>query len=179
MPKTGKEFEAQFQASCASAGVFFDRIKDAPPTVKVSKNKYDYYIYRKPNLFALELKSTKNKSVSFDEKIIKQHQIDNLTEAATHVGIVSGFIFNFREYDNLTYFVHINDFNRYKKVAKQKEEDHTYVKLNQSSIPLEVCEQIGIKINNYKKRTNYHYHVKDFIDKAISSYDSGQIYEEK
>jgi penicillin-binding protein-related factor A (putative recombinase) len=173
----GKEFEAQLQKSCQSVGVFYDRIKDTPPKVKVGKNKYDYYIYQIPNLFALELKSTGDKSISFSEKIIKQHQIDNLTEAATHKGIIAGFIFNYREYDNATFFVHITEFNKYKLVAQSTSDDHTYVKVNKSSIPLEVCEQIGIKINNYKMRTNYHYHIKDFIDKAVSTYSIGQMNE--
>jgi penicillin-binding protein-related factor A (putative recombinase) len=164
-------FEQSFQKSCKDVGVFYDRIKDAPPTVKASKNKYDYYIYQKPYLFALELKSTSSKSISFSESIIKQHQIDNLTEAASHDGIISGFIFNFRDYDNATYFVHIEQFNKYKSIAESETKDHKYVKMNKSSIPLEVCEQIGIKINNYKVRTNYHYYVKDFIKEAFKCYE--------
>jgi penicillin-binding protein-related factor A (putative recombinase) len=171
----GKAFEEQLQQSSKNTKVFFYRIKDQSIPVEmrskvpVSKNKYDCIIFDSGHLFALELKSTGNKSISFDEKIIKQHQIDNLVEADTYDGVIAGFIFNFREYENATYFVSINEFNNY-KVAAQTASESAYVKLNKSSIPLEVCEQIGVKIHCYKKRTNFHYHIKTFVEEAIVRY---------
>jgi penicillin-binding protein-related factor A (putative recombinase) len=172
----GKAFEEQLQLSSKNTKLFFYRIKDQSipiemrSKVPVSKNKYDCIIFDSGHLFTLELKSTGNKSISFDEKIIKQHQIDNLVEANTYDGVISGFIFNFREYENATYFVGIDEFNKYKDVAQSESSESSYVKLNKSSIPLEVCEQIGVKIQCYKKRTNFHYHIKTFVEEAIVRY---------
>lgn len=174
----GKEFEAQFQKSCASVKpkVFFYRLKDQslPPDLRsrvpVSRNKYDCIMFDSGHLLTLELKSTGQKSVSFDEKIIKQHQIDNLIDAATYPNVISGFLINFREFENFTFFIHINEFVKYKQAAQTESKEHTYVKLNKSSIPLEVCEHIGIKINNYKMKTKYHYHIREFISEAIKKF---------
>ncbi|TVY09816.1 hypothetical protein [Paenibacillus cremeus] len=156
--------------------MFFLRIKDTfiPPDlrarVRVTKNKYDCLLFDQGYLLTLELKSTGNKSVSFDEKIIKQHQIDNLLEASTYENTISGFLFNFREYDNKTYFVHIQDFVKYQHTAQGKS-SHTYKsKVNKSSISLDICEEIGIELKNYLKKKNYHYHVRIMIDEAIKKY---------
>lgn len=174
----GKIFEQQLQESAKSLNIFFTRIKDQflPPDVRsrvpVAKNDYDCLMFSGNHLFPLELKSTKSKSFSFDEKIIKKHQIEKLTEAATYDGVIAGFIFNFREPDNLTYFVDIHSFLLYKRVAESNGEFiHTIKsKINKNSIPIDYCEEVGIKINNYKKRTNYHYHVKEFVDEAIKRF---------
>ena len=151
--------------SCAKQKVFFDRIKDTfiPPDLRnrvfVTKNKYDNYIFKDGWLFPCELKSTKQKSVSFDEKIIKQHQIDSLLEASTYnEAICPGFIFNFRSYKNQTYFVHILDFLEFKDSTTKK------------SISLDVCSEIGIKINNQIKRVHYSYDILEFIENAIERY---------
>lgn len=173
----GKQFEVDLSNSCKSLNIFYDRIKDTflPPEVRsrvpVSKNKYDFYIFDQQHLFATELKSTKQKSFSFDEKIIKQHQIDALLDATEYPHIIAGFIFNFREPENKTYFIHIHDFIKYKGIAQADSAVHSYKsKINKSSIPISICEEIGIKIKNYKKKVHYHYHVKDFIGDAIERY---------
>lgn len=57
-------------------------------------------MFARSHLFTLELKSTKENRFSFDESIIKQHQIDKLVEANTYEGVISGFVMNFREPQN-------------------------------------------------------------------------------
>lgn len=171
----GKLFEEDLKKSADEQGIFFYRIKDVPPNLlkrnaRVSKNDYDSFIYKKPNLLPIELKSTQAKSVSFSESIIKQHQIDALHKASTYDGLISGFIFNFREYDNKTYFVHIEDFLKYKNCAENGVCDIEYVKVNKSSIPLEVCEQIGEYIYNSKKKIRYRYYINKLINKLIRKY---------
>jgi penicillin-binding protein-related factor A (putative recombinase) len=173
----GKAFEEDLKKSAEEQSVFFYRIKDVPPTLlkpraKVSQNDFDSFIYKKPNLFPIELKSTKNKSVSFSESIIKAHQIQALKESADYEGLISGFVFNFREPDNKAYFVHINDFLEYKNVA-ENELDHTYKsKVNKSSIPIGICEELGIEIRCVKKRTRYRYSVKKLLDELIKKYNN-------
>jgi penicillin-binding protein-related factor A (putative recombinase) len=172
----GKIFEENFESSCKKAKVFFSRNRDIyiPPDlrkrIQVPKNPYDYFMFSKGILFPLELKSTKEKSFSFSESIIKQHQIDSLTEAQEFDDVISGFIFNFREPTNRAFFVHIHDFNTYKDVAENGKE-HTYKsRVNGSSIPIGVCEEIGLEIKNKKLKTNYRYDIQSFVQEAIEKF---------
>lgn len=175
----GKVFEENFKKSIEDCGekIFYFRIKDIslPPDVrsrvKLSQNDYDCFMFARNHLFTLELKSTKEKNISFSESTIKQHQIDNLLKASKYDGIISGFLFNFREPLNRLFFIHINDFVEYQRIAQNGIKDHTYKsKVNKSSIPIGICEEIGIEIKNFKKKVNYHYHVKEFITEAIKKY---------
>ncbi|MBX4152315.1 hypothetical protein K1X09_34010, partial [Paenibacillus lautus] len=121
--------------------------------IRVTKNDYDCMMFGLEHLFTLELKSTQQKSVSFDEKIIKQHQIDKLKEASQFSNVISGFIFNFREPDNRVFFVHIKDFLDYKYIAQNHIKENNYKsKVNKSSISLAICEEIGLEIKGFKKR---------------------------
>lgn len=165
----GKQFEEDLMKSCVKQKIFYDRIKDTfiPPDLRnrifVSKNKYDNYIFKSGWLFPCELKSTGQKSISFDEKIIKQHQIDSLYEATKYDDqIISGFLFNFRNYDNQTYFVHILDFLEYKNSTTKK------------SISLDVCKEKGIQVQNKIKVKHYEYNILEFIENAIHRYSSGR-----
>ncbi|MGM7720704.1 Holliday junction resolvase RecU [Metabacillus sp. Hm71] len=175
----GKIFEQDIETSCSEQNIFYYRIKDTfipmelRKRVKVTKNDYDSFVYKYPNLFPIEFKSTQNKSFSFDEKIIKKHQIEALEKAATYDGLIAGFIFNFREYDNKTLFVHIEDFIKYKKCAEEGICEMEYVKVNKSSIPLEVCEQIGEPIHNVKKKIRYRYYINKLISSLIDKYSGG------
>lgn len=177
MSNPGKDFEADLEKSCIKQHVFYDRIKDVfiPPDLRskifVTKNKYDNYLFKDGWLFSCELKSSGQKSVSFDEKIIKQHQIDNLLKATTYnENIISGFIFNFRSYSNQTYFVHILDFLEFKNSTDRK------------SISLDICSEIGVRINNQIKKVHYHYDILEFIEEAIKKYKDrtgGKLNEDK
>ncbi|WP_257219480.1 Holliday junction resolvase RecU [Paenibacillus sp. LK1] len=175
----GKLFEEDFQKSAAQGAekVFFVRLKDTlipvdlRSRVRVTKNDYDCMMFAKSHLFTLELKSTKDKSISFQESVIKQHQIDKLNEANAYEGVISGFIMNFREPDNKVYFIHIEEFLKYQNIAQNQIKEHTYrSKVNKSSISIAICEEIGIEIKGFKPRTRWHYHLKDFIEDAINTY---------
>ncbi len=172
----GKEFEHDIQTSCKEQNIFFYRIKDVNPmflkaNARVSKNDYDSFIYRKPNLFPIEFKSTKQKSISFSEKIIKKHQIQALEDAVNYDGLIAGFIFNFREADNFTCFIHIKDFLEYKRIAENEIKEHTYEsKVNKSSIPIGICKEIGIEIKHIKKKTKYRYYINLLLNELINKY---------
>jgi penicillin-binding protein-related factor A (putative recombinase) len=143
------------------------------PNAKVSQNDFDSFVYRKPNLFPIELKSTKGKSISFQEKIIKKHQIEALDDAAKYDGIIAGFIFNFREYDNATYFVHIRDFLEIKYLSENEITEHRFkCKLNKSSIGLDICKEVGIEIRNVKKKIKYRYYINSLLDSLIDKYNN-------
>ena len=176
MAKEGKIFESDVEISSKEQGIYYMRIRDVnlPPDVrmrvKLPQNKFDNLLFYKGHLFPLELKSTKAKSVSFAESIIKQHQLDSLKEASTYDGVIAGLLFNFRESENKTYFVHINDFLEYKKIA-ENELEHTYEsKVNKSSIPIAICEEIGVPIVNLKKKIRYRFYINKLLDELISKY---------
>lgn len=172
----GKSFENQIETSCKEQGIFYHRIRDTNiplelrARVKVAKNKYDSLLFHNGYLFPVEFKSGAQKSFSFSESIIKKHQIDNLLEATKYNFVIPGFVFNFREENNETYFVHINDFVKYKSIAESKSE-HTYKsKVNKSSIPIDICREIGVELKNVKKKTAYRYYVKMLLEKLIKKY---------
>lgn len=173
----GKIFEEDLRISCHEQGIYFYRIKDVPTIMlksnaKISQNDFDSFIYKKPNLFPVELKSTKAKSISFDNKIIKKHQIEALKEAFEYDGIIAGFIFNFRSYDNYTAFVPIEKFLEIKRLSENQIKDHTYQsKLNKSSINLGTVKEIGIEIKNVKKKVRYRYYINELLDKLIKLYN--------
>lgn len=170
---TGKSFETDIQNSCKKQGVFFFRVRDVnlPPDVrrrvKLPKNKYDSLIYYNGYLLPMELKSTDKKSISLDEKVIKQHQIDNLYADSKFEGVLPGFIFNFRNEDNRTYFVDIHSFINYKHIAENQLK-HTYKsKVNRASIPIDICREIGTEVLSIKKRVNHQYFVKQLVDELV------------
>jgi penicillin-binding protein-related factor A (putative recombinase) len=172
----GKEFEEQLKQSAKDQDIFFYRIKDVnplflKPNAKVSQNNFDSFIYKKPNLFPVELKSTAQKSISFEEKIIKKHQIQALKEADEYDGLIAGFIFNFREYDNYTCFIHIKTFLEIQYLSQKQISEHRFKsKLNKSSIGLDICKEVGIEIQHYKKKVKHHYYIKQLLDELIEKY---------
>ncbi len=173
--KVGDRFQEDIANSCEKLEIFNHRIKDVTPNmlksnIRVSPNKFDYFAYYKYYLFPMELKTTAGKSFSFSEKIIKPHQIKYLTKADKYDGVTSGFIFNFREYDNQTFFVHIDDFNTYKNIAENKLEHNYESKVNEASIPLDICNEIGYPVQSFKKKVRYHYIMNKLFDELINKY---------
>lgn len=173
----GKVFEANIQQSAKDQGLFFYRIKDVNPmAIKrnfgVSKNNYDCFLYAKGVLFPLELKSTKSKSISFSESMIKAQQIKHLEAASKYEGVLPGFLFNFREPENRVFFIHIKDFLTYKNIA-EKQLAHTYIsKVNKSSIPIGICEEIGTEVRWMKKKVNYTYYINKMCEELIQGGDA-------
>ncbi|MCY7830318.1 hypothetical protein MOB37_20850 [Bacillus spizizenii] len=173
----GKVFEANIEKSAADQKLFFYRIKDVNPMflkrgASVSKNKYDCFLHFNGYLFPFELKSTKNKSISFSEKIIKGQQIKHLKEATQYPNIIPGFLFQFREPENKVYFVHIDEFLKYKNIA-EKQLEHTYKnKVNKSSIPIAICEEIGTEVRCMKKKVNYTYYLNKLCGELIKKFSN-------
>lgn len=172
--KHGKRFEEDIANSCKNQSIWFFNIKDTymplkyRNVIRVPKNEYDCLIYYDGYLFPMELKSTQGKSISFSESIIKQHQIENLLKANEYEGVIAGFLMNFRNANNRTFWIPIDEFVAYKHVAENGIENHTYKsRVNKSSIPIGICEEIGIELKNELKRVRYNYLVKDLLKKII------------
>ena len=121
------------------------------------KNPCDAIMFKNPVMYLLELKSTKGTSFSFSDKIIKQHQIDDLTKASTYNGLLPFFIFNFRKY-NETYGIHITDFIKFKDSTTKK------------SINRDDCIKIGILIEQKIKKVKYHYRIDKFVKDSEEKY---------
>ena len=146
----GKQFEQDFQKSVPK-GVYCLRLTDSSPAgfggndnMRFSiKSPYDFILFN-GKMFALELKSTKQKSISFagSSPMIKSHQIKALTKAHEH-GIIAGFLFNFQ--DTATYFIPIDNFNNYIATTTRK------------SVPICDCKCLGYEIPMRKLKVNFRY----------------------
>lgn len=131
-----------------------------------STNECDFLMFNNHTrtLYALELKSTQGSLTfwreDFEEKgkkqsfVIKKNQIKGLTDWSKYV-MVCGFLFNFRNLNNDTYFVMIDDFLEYTN------------KLNKKSINIKDVEQMNpIRLNCTKLRTNYTYDIEGFLQET-------------
>lgn len=151
----GKSFEEQFKASIPD-DIYWLRLRDPAQSFGTNSalrfslpNPYDFMLFKDGNLYVIELKSTKEKSVSFkgSSPMIKQHQIDELTRASQYDRITAGFIFNFRSLP-ATYFMNIIDFNKYVESTTK------------SSINInDVIQFNGLEIPATLKRVKYNYNL--------------------
>lgn len=180
MKNEGKIFEQSFQESLEKEGLYVFRVKDSPSsfggqTQSVVRftlnNPYDFIMYHYPYYYALELKSTKSNALSFniwDKKdtnyvktaMIKKHQIEGLSNADKHKGIIAGFVINFRN-DNHnekvkeqeTYFLSIANFNNFVHGTNKKS-------INKN----DVISYGGLLIEQEIKKVKYNYKVKDWLN---------------
>lgn len=171
----GRVFESNFEDSIKESGYWFFRVRDVNPMAikrpfAIPRNPYDVLIFDGEYLFALELKSTQGKSISHrgSNPQIKPHQTEALISASKHDNIIAGFILNFRS-ENKTYFVHIDDFIKYDLVSRGEAEDTYISKKNEMSIPLRICEEIGIGIESELKRVHYRYYVEKLLREIVDS----------
>jgi len=163
---TGKLFEQQFTKSVPE-DVLVYRIPDQAQSFCKSslrfsiKNPFDYIIWN-PNtktLYALELKTVKGKSISFerakdDSGEIHYHQIEGLKLWDSYGGIISGFVIEFRELEK-TIFISIKDFIHMLDVVNKK--SFNINDLDKNEIKYYVIEQ-------EKKRTRFTYCVDRFLN---------------
>ena len=164
----GKVFEGQWKKSIPENMIYF-RIPDPPQSFQQTarfslKPPFDAFMYYNGVLFCLELKTTKNKSMSVelskdDKGMIHYHQIENLREYSKFNGVISGLVINFRieEKDTeLTYFIDIKNF------------DNMMKKLNKKSFNIiDLINNGAIKIESTKKRTLFYYDVNGFIEGLV------------
>lgn len=167
----GKVFEKQFEKSVPDY-CLVHRLKDTAQSYNKSSNtKFtwqqpcDYFLFDtiKRIFYCLELKTTKYKSMSFEDvdsdekqnKMIHKHQILALHKFSKFDNVTAGFVFNFRDEKNnmeRTYFQNINDF-----VVMCKE-------VNKSSFnEMDLLLNNAIKINGDKKRVNYTWDIDELL----------------
>ena len=116
-----------------------------------SSNICDYILFDDitRTLFLIECKSTKGTSVPLT--MIRDSQIKGLQEASKH-DLVTGILVNFRNENNDTFFITIDEFI-----------DMTS-SLNKKSFNVKDLESIGaIRIESTKKRTRHTYNIENLI----------------
>jgi len=163
LQNAGKIFESSFKDSIPS-DCYYLRLKDPASSFGAQENKtlrfsvsnpFDALLYSSPNIFTLELKSTKSTAFSFKGKtpMIKPSQIKGLTESSKFEGVISGLVFNMREPTNKTYFLHIVNFNEFAAST-------TKSSINEKDI----INAGAVAIDCRLKKVKYSYRIREFID---------------
>lgn len=170
MKNVGKIFEESIKKSMPEH-VLLIRLNDSPQVFKKSKltrftpkNPFDYICFdtKSKILFCLELKTTSNKYMSFEDinsdkeqdKMIHKHQIEGLLKCSAYPNVISGFLFNFRLEDGeITYFMEINKFQ------------NMCNSINKKSFNIMDAILYGAKkINGYKKITRWYWNMDEFLE---------------
>lgn len=176
----GKVFEDAFKASLPGHCLLI-RIPDPPhswdregsSTRFAPKNPCDFVMFDSNARiqYCLELKSTKAKSMSFDDvslnysegKMVKQHQIKALTGFAKFPYVRAGFLFNFRDEANneeRTYYQDIVSFNNMvSKIGKKS--------FNEKDLGLHNAIVVDGKI----KRVKYTWDIEGLLGKLDDVYE--------
>lgn len=160
----GKIFEQEFKESVEKYNkdnneLYLLRLTDSASGFGMDSNKvrfsakspFDFLLHQRlGKTFALELKSCGGSSVTFslddDTKSIKSSQIKNLLKTNFY-GIFSGFLFNFRKFEE-TYFLDISYFMKFAKNTNKKSISRN-----------DVVEHKGLLIPQKIKKVKYTYDI--------------------
>lgn len=173
----GKVFEEQFKKSVPDYALLY-RLPDAAQSfgrnnnLRFSrKNPFDYILWdsKKRILYALELKTVKGKSITFDRDgknagKIHSHQIDGLNSWNKYNGIVCGFVIEFREIEK-TIFLGIEQMNRVIETIPKK--SFSFDDLDKYHIQYAIIEQ-------RKARTRYTYDIDHFLNQNNERYSNAE-----
>lgn len=181
-PNQGRVFEKNIEDSLKESKQWFFRVRDVNPgalkggVFNIPRNPYDLLIFDSNILFTLELKSTQDKSITHrgSNPQIKEHQVEALSKASEFENVISGFILNYRG-EEKTYFIFIEDYLDYLAVTKGKKEDAYKAKINEKSIPLRICKEVGIEVLSIKKRVHHRYFINDLLDQVVYEYNKRQF----
>lgn len=100
-------------------------------------------------LFLIECKSTKSTSIPLT--MIRDNQIKGLKEASKH-NLIAGILVNFRNDNNDTFFITIDEFINMMQ------------SINKKSFNIKDLESIGAtRVESTKKRTRYTYNLQKMI----------------
>lgn len=154
----GKIFEADIKASVPD-NCWIYRLRDNASSFAggnntrfTSSNICDFLLFedRTKTLYLLECKSTKGTSIPLT--MVRGNQIKGLQEASQH-RLIAGLILNFRNTDNDTFFITIDDFvNMINSIGKK----------SFNIRDLEANNAMRIKCE--KKRSRYKYNIENFCN---------------
>lgn len=155
----GKDFEEElFKQLDMYENISIIRLHDQTNGFKGSKNPCDFIMYSKPNMFALELKTTHADRLSFSN--ITDYQWDQLTKMQTVKGVIAGIICWYVDRDT-TLFIPISILNELKQSGEK-------------SISYKACMDIFevLPIYGKKRRVFFDYDWTKFISQARIIYGS-------
>lgn len=161
----GKKFEEDWRKSFEKINAYFFRIKDSAASFNqgnssfTRSNPYDCFALFDGCFFAMELKSTQGTSFSFEtesagrgNKLIKLNQINGLHDVTKYQNAYAGFIFNFRNKNNSTYYLNIKNFiNFYNNTNK--------FSINENDI----IEYKGVLIESKLLKVRYRYNIEKLL----------------
>ena len=164
----GKQFEINFKKSIPDYVLLY-RLPDSAQSFGTNsklrfsrKSPFDYLMWdsQRHRLYALELKTVKGISISFErdkeeKREIHYHQIKGLNEWNKYDGIICGFIIEFRKIEK-TVFIGIDSFN--KLIASINKSSFNYTDLVESKLHYIIIPQT-------KKRTQYSYDIEQLLQK--------------
>lgn len=105
-------------------------------------------------MLLIECKSTKSTSIPLT--MMRENQIKGLLEADKH-NLVAGLLVNFRNENNDTFFIPIQEFI------------NMMDSLNKKSFNVnDLAKNKAIRISSNKKRTRYHYDIGKLIKEVVS-----------
>lgn len=179
MKSVGKRFEEDFRKSVATSSLLI-RLNDAPQAFNKSnltkftkRNPCDFILFDCLHqvLIPIELKTTKYKSMGFDDinsseeqnKMIHKHQIIGLTEFSKYNCVTPGFLFNFRDEKNnceRCYFQRIDDFNAMVENIDKKS-------FNELDL---LASGNAIKLQGELKRTRYRWDISQMLDDIYNKF---------
>lgn len=164
----GKQFELNFKKSIPDYVLLYRPPDSAQSFLNNSKlrfsrkSPFDYLMWdsQRHILYALELKTVKGISISFErdkeeKREIHYHQIKGLNEWNKYDGIICGFIIEFRKIEK-TVFIGIDSFN--KLIASINKSSFNYTDLVESKLDYIIIPQT-------KKRTQYSYDIEQLLQK--------------
>ena len=169
----GKIFEQHIEDSSKHQKVYNLRVRDVfipfhlRHLIDLPPNKYDFLLAHSGIVLPLELKSVNGKSLPFAN--IEDNQIKALTAAREFDDTYPGFLFNYRPANNATFYLHINDFLIYQGVANGDPSPYKS-KINVASIPIGVCEEVGILLDSKLLKVHYRYDIKGLFQKVVEKY---------
>ena len=153
----GKKFENDFKASVPDTCWIY-RLRDNASSFSggnntrfASSNICDYILFDDitRTLYLIECKSTKGTSVPLS--MIRNNQIEGLQEASKH-NLVAGILVNFRNENNDTFFILIDEFIDMMN------------SINKKSFNIKDLESIGAtRVESTKKRTRYTYNIEKLV----------------
>ena len=117
-----------------------------------SSNICDYILFDdiSRTLFLIECKSTKGTSVPLT--MLRDNQTKGLQEASKH-NLIAGILVNFRNDNNDTFFITIDEFTNMMQ------------SINKKSFNIKDLESIGAtRVESTKKRTRYTYNLQKMIE---------------
>ncbi len=153
----GKDFEQHFRTEMSNAGFDVNRLADNTAGYLGGRNICDFITYLYPNIFYLELKTTKGNTLPFSN--ITDNQFLGLTEKEKVEGAGAGIVVWYLEKDK-TFFVSADCIMQLKKEGCRSLHIDTLTTLSKN---FNICQYFKcFEIKGKKKRVFFDYDMEQF-----------------